>query len=444
MAIQLGPRTRRVLRILGFVLLGLVTFVFALQLTFPYHRVKDKIIEALSAKYQVTISDVERGIIPGRMYFKNVRLESRPEKAGDDVNSFFIKELEVDLGILALIKGTASVDIDASIGDGHLRGNISISKTLTSIDLEGVDLPSKSLPIKEGIGLPLDGKIAFKFALDLPNEKGKSGGKLVPNWQKAEGAIVFECPGGCTIGDGKTKLKPKLKNARSQAFANDGIEFGKVNVESMLVKVAIKGGKMTLTDFDTKSKDGELKVDFEATLAPSFTDSMVAGCLRFKGSEELSKREPKTHAAISTTGANLGPDGLFHIRLDGKFKDMKRLAQNCGPALKNVNMDDPGGTSGDSRPNLTVQPPDESLKAGTPPITPPPAITPPIDAPPEPTPSPTPAQPTDKQPMEKQPTDKQLGPDGAPLQGTPAGSGSGPVGEPVGSGSAVVDDRPSH
>ncbi len=429
MALHLGPRARLALRIVGFTLLGLVTFVFALQLTFPYHRVKDKIIEALSAKYQVTIGDVERGIIPGRMYFKSVRLESRPEKAGDAVNSFYISELEVDLGLLALIKGTASVDIDATIGPGHLKGNISISQDMTSIDLEGTDLPSGSLPIKEGIGLPMSGKIAFKFALDLPNEKSKTG-KAAPNWQKAEGNMVFECPSGCTIGDGKTKLKPKLKNARSQAFANDGIEFGKVNVDSMLVKVSIKDGKMTLTEFDTKSQDGQLKVDFEATLAPSFSDSMVAGCLRFKGSEVLAKREPKTHAAISTTGANLGPDDLFHIRLDGKFKDMKRLAQNCGPALKNINMDNPGGHGGDSRPNLTVQPPDDTLKSGAanPPPPPTPTVTPPVDAAAEPTPTPT------------QPINQPLGVDGAQLHNNgSAGSAATPPGEPVGSGSATTE-----
>ncbi len=429
--IQLGRRARLALRIVGFILLGLVTFVFALQLTFPYHRVKDKIIEALSSKYQVTIGDVERGIMPGRMYFKSVRLESRPEKAGDAVNSFYISELEVDLGLLALIGGKASVDIDATIGPGHLKGNISISKGATSLDLEGSDLPSASLPIKEGIGLPMSGKIAFKFALDLPNEKSKTG-RSAPNWQKATGNMLFECPSGCTIGDGKTKIKPKLKNARSQAFANDGIEFGKVNVDSMLVKVAIKDGKMTLTEFDTKSQDGQLKIDFEATLAPSFTDSMVAGCLRCKGSETLSKREPKTHAAISTTGANLGPDDLFHIRLDGKFKDMKRLAQNCGPALKNINMDNPGGNAGDSRPNLTVQPPDDTLKGGsaTPTPTPTPAITPPIDAAPEPTPTP--------------PTNQPLGADGAQLNTGSAGSAATPPGEPVGSGSASSDEKPSH
>ena len=205
----------------------------------------------------------------------------------------------------------------------------------------------------------------------------------------------------------------------------------------MLAKVTIKEGRLELTQFETKSTDGELHVDFEATLAPSFTDSMVAGCLRFKGSEVLSKREPKTHAAISTTGAALGPDNLFHIRLDGKFKDMKRLAQNCGPALKGVNMDNPGGTGMDSRPNLTVQPPDETLTKPASPPTMPTITPPPADAAPDPTPTPTPTMPADKQ---------QLGIDGAQLHnsGSAGGSGANPLGEPVGSGSAVVDDKPSH
>lgn len=416
MAIHLGPRARRVLRYVGFTVLAIVTFVFALQLTFPYNRVKDKIVEALSSKYEVTIGDVERGIMPGRMYFKAVTLRSRPEKADDAVNTFYIERLEVDLGLLALIKGAASVDIDAKIGPGHLTGNIAISPTLTSIDLVGSDLPSAMLPMREGIGLPMSGKIGFAFKLDLPNEKSKSG-KSAPNWQKAEGAFAFDCLTGCTIGDGKTKLKPKLKNARSQAFASDGIEFGKVNVDSMVARVSIKGGRMELTKFDAKSQDGKLEIDFEATLAPVFSDSMVAGCLRFHGSESLQKREPKTAAAISTTGANLGPDGLFHIRLDGKFRDMKRLAQNCGPAVNNVQMDNPGGGGGgDSRPNLTVQPADETLKATPPPAAP---VTPTIDAGTEAPPTPT---------VNTVP----INPEGA--QGSAAGAGSAvptPTGEPL-------------
>jgi type II secretion system protein N len=378
MAFHLGNRARLALRYIGFVVLGLVTFVFALQLTFPYGRVKDKIVDALSEKYDVTIGSVDRGIIPGRMFFNAVSLRTRPAKSDEVATTFYIDKLEVDLGIVALIRGVAQVNIDAKIATGHLKGKIAISKGATEIDLEGVDLPSASLPMRDAIGLPLSGKIEFSFDLNLPNEKNKAG-KVAPDWSKAEGAVSFECPSGCVFGDGKTKLKPKLKNARSAAFASDGIEFGKVNVDTMVARVTIKDGQLELTKFETKSADGELQVEYSMTLAPEFGESMVAGCLRFKGSEVLQKREPKTHAAISTTGAQLGPDNLFHIRLDGKFKDMRRLAQTCGPTTKG-NMDDPGGTAntGGHRPNLTVQPEDQvrPTMASPPPIPPPPPMAP--------------------------------------------------------------------
>jgi type II secretion system protein N len=352
---NLGPRGRKLVRYGGFALLGLITFVFAFQLSFPFGRVKDKVIEALSEKYEVTIGDVERGLIPGRMYFKAVSLRTRPTKASDVATTFYIEQLEVDVGLLALLRSTIAVKLDAKIGPGHIKGKIGLSKDGTSIDMVGEDLPSASLPVREALGLPMSGKLRFAFDLELPNDKAKSG-KVAPNWAKAEGSAELACPSGCTIGDGKTKLKVNVKNQRQQAFAEGGIDFGKVNIDTLFVNVEIKRGKLDITKFEAKSPDGELHVDFDLTLNQDLNSSLVAGCLRFKGSEALLKREPKTHAALSTTGALLGPDNLFHIKLDGPLREMARRPLACGPAV-NTAMDNPGGTPGTpARPNLTVAP----------------------------------------------------------------------------------------
>jgi type II secretion system protein N len=388
---HLGRKTKIALKSVGFLLLALVTFVFALQLTFPYHRVKDRIVDALSTKYDVTIGDVERGIVPGRVYFKAVTLRTRPTKAEEIPSVLYIEKLEVDMGILALLSSTAKINIDAKIATGHIRGSISLSKKRTVVDISGIDVPAGNLPMKEIIGLPMSGKLELDFSLDLPIDKLKNG-KTGPDWTAAKGEITFECPSGCTFGDGKTKLKPKLNNARNQAFAGEGIEFGKINVDSMLAHVKIADSKLELDKFETKSQDGELHVDFALELAQEFGDSEVTGCLRFKGSDALQKREPKTYAALTTTGASIGPDGLFHIKLSNNFKTMKRLAQFCGPAVRSANMDNPGGTAGNSRPSITVQPADESLKGGSAaPVNPPPPAAPPPDAAVTPTPTPTPS-----------------------------------------------------
>ncbi len=390
---RLGPRTRKVLRYVGYAFLAIVVFVFALQMSFPYGRVKEKIIESMSEKYDVTIGSVERGWMPGRVYFHNFQIRPRPSKPGETVTPLFINKLEVDVGILSLIGGNISVDFDATLGDkrvgfGNLEGSIKIASfgrgTITA-SVEGNSLPGDALPMRSLLGLPLTGKLQFSVDTTLPVEKSKLG-KTSINWQKATGSLSLTCPKGCTFGDGTTKLKPLLKNTRNQVMVGEGIDFGKVTMDTLVAKATMKKGKLTLDKFDTTSKDGTLKIDYTMTLEKEFGESMVAGCLRFKGSDDLLRREPKTHAAISTTGAELRSDGLFHIRLTDRFKDMKRLNQECGP---NTNSNGNGEDFNRSnRPSITVQPETpgsgangESPKPTMPTMPAPPPATPPEVAP---------------------------------------------------------------
>jgi hypothetical protein len=222
------------------------------------------------------------------------------------------------------------------------------------------------------IGLPITGKIDFDVALDLPSEKGK--GRPYANWPKAEGSFQLACPSGCTFGDGKTKLKPLVKNSSQQAMVGEGIDFGEVNIDSLLARAEIKNGKLEVTKFDAKSKDGELHIDFAMTLDKELNNSVVAGCLRFKGSKTLEDREPKTFAALQTTGAELRSDGLFHIRLTDRLSMMKRLNQECGPNIKSIGNGENFGTP-TQPPHLTVMP--EQRKPVVPPIQTPPSEPPP-------------------------------------------------------------------
>ena len=385
--VNLGPRARKIVRYAGFTLLALIVFVIALQLSFPYDRVKDKLIEAAADKYEITIGKVERGIMPGRVYFKAVSIRTRQTKPDEVVNTFYIDKLELDVGIMSLLGGTIRLDFDATIGRGDISGRIAVGKFGKgdiSAHVDGNALPADALPMRALLGLPMSGKLEFGVAMNLPMEKSKLG-KSGINWQKVKGTINLSCPTGCTFGDGKTKLKPIVKNTRNQAMVGDGIDFGKVNLDKLVAKVTINKGVLKLERFDAPSKDGEVHVDYEMKLEKNFDESMVTGCLRFKGSDDLMRREPKTHAALSTTGAELRSDGLFHIRLTDRFKDMKRLNQECGPNASPGGSDNGRGDRG-GRPNLTVMP-DEAAKpvgSGTTTTAPPP---------PTPTPEPPPAVP---------------------------------------------------
>lgn len=404
-----GPRVQKALRIAGFVVFGFLAFVFALQLTFPYHRVKDQVEHALADKYDVSIGGVERGIIPGRMYLTSVRLVTRPSPADQArvdaiadkeerekqqaqiVSSLFIKRLEVDVGFLPLLRGVIAVKLDAEVGSGRIHGKIQLAKgglfalfkpgplTRVVVDLSGENLPAVSLPMREALGLPMTGKLGFDVELDLPSEKAKTG-KVATNWEKATGEIAFTCGAGCGFGPGK--LKTKVKNARSQAFMGDGVDIGHIEVDSLVARIEIAKGMMEIKKWDAKSADGELYIDLAITLAPTFGESSVDGCLRFAGSEVLRKREPNTHTALTTTGADRNPqDNLFHIKLSGKFKELLRQRAYCGPDVAKLADDSAGGAP---RPNLTVQPDDPVHKPATtfsPPPPPPPAEPPPPEPP---------------------------------------------------------------
>ena len=352
--INLSPTTRKILRYVAIALVGPITFVFALQLTLPVDRAKDKLIEALSPSYDVSIGSVERGIMPGRIYLHSVSLRTRPSKPDEQPTTLFIDRLEVDVGLLALLRGNLSIDFDARLEpnnrDARLAGNVTLAgfgKKSISVRAGGKDVPGGDLPLRGLIGLPMTGKLDIDVELDLPFEP--RAGKNSPNWQKAEGSFDFGCPSGCTFGDGKTKLKPILKNKTQQVMVADGIDFGKVDMDSLEAHAEFKSGSFQVTKFESSSKDGEVHVDYAMKLEPDIMDSMVTGCLRFKGSDALLKRDRKTYDAINLSGAERREDSFFHITLTDKLREMKRLNQECGP---NVHHAAPEPTT----PHVTVRP----------------------------------------------------------------------------------------
>lgn len=78
-----------------------------------------------------------------------------------------------------------------------------------------------------------------------------------------------------------------------------------------------------------ESKDLTLAVKLDIDLATELADSLLDGCVRFKASPSLEQRDPKTAAAINTTGALRGPDGLFSIKVGGHVGQRKLMGQAC-------------------------------------------------------------------------------------------------------------------
>ncbi|MEM9491986.1 MAG: type II secretion system protein GspN, partial [Myxococcota bacterium] len=245
---QLTQKQKRLLRWVGLPLLALIVFVFTVHLTFPYERVKDRAVAALADRYEVKVAAVKRTFLPGGLIFEGVSLTPRQPaaaapKADDDNDQqdtvpLYIDSLRIDLGLLAAIRGRADVDILAELGGGAIEGNVQLSKLAVSADFSTEALPLETLPgVGSAVGgLPMTGGLDLDLAVDLPEGR----------WDKANGEITLRCP-GCTVGDGKTKIKPKTRPGararRSMLFAKEGLTVPKLDLGEMSGKIVITDGR---------------------------------------------------------------------------------------------------------------------------------------------------------------------------------------------------------
>jgi type II secretion system protein N len=379
---SLGSRLARLARLAGLALLALTSFAFALQRAFPYDRIRDAIIRAAAEQgYDAQIGDVEPGIIPARVVFRSVMLRSRPTRPGDTATMLYIDRAELDVGLLSALRGGYSGEFDLQVGSGRLRGRGAYSsQDGLSVHLVGDDLPAASVPLRGLVGLPMTGKLHVALDAAIPNTTSRTGRTaldLSTGLRKGEASAELACPAGCAVGDGTSRLKLTTSNARQQEFLDQGggIEFGKINLDSFVARAELRGGKLELTRFEIRSGDGELRVAASLALDEDLASSKLTGCLQFHGSEALRKREPKTDAAISTIGP-LGPDGLFHVKLEGALRTLRPIGAACS-----AGADGAGETPGGARPSLTAPQPARPPGPRTVGL-PPPAVAAPPVAPP--------------------------------------------------------------
>jgi len=350
---EIGPRARKALKIAGYVLAGLIAFVYAFHLTFPYDRLKDKGVEALSSSYDVSVGGVERGWLPGDFSLTRVQLRTRPEKAGDVPKVIFIDRLDVDIGVLSVITGGVDVEIDAEMGPGRISGEITLAKGRLHADLSSRNLPLSDVPGLAGIiGMPMGGRGNVTARLDLPKN----------DWSLATGRLAITCP-GCTIGGEGAFFKPRT-TTRTGAFVGEGVEVPLIAITNLEADWSISGGKIVTNKFVFDSPHLAVELDFEATMEKELKNARVGNaCLRYRGSDELKKLDDgKFYNALELTGGPLGGDGMRHLKLVGTLGKFKALGKECGggdggePDPVSGDPRDRGGDRDRARPNLNAIP----------------------------------------------------------------------------------------
>ncbi len=279
-------------------------FVFA-SWTFPYDKLKQRIVAGFNAQQRAGTAQQELQIDEMSGYWlsgvkmKGVRLLSAPTEPGKPPQKIAIDEASVRYAILPGIFGSTDLGFDVLAFGGeasgsydvHGKGDKSLDLTLEAIDLGQLD------PLVQLLGVPIKGKLGGTVRLTMPEGKAS----------KASGAVSLEAK-DVSVGDGKAKIKGALA-------------LPKLDVGTLSISAEAKDGILKITKLAAGGKDVEVQGDVRVTLRDTPSESLCDGQVRFKINDAYRNKSDITKSLFGTPGSNA--PALFELA-DPKVKQSKR------------------------------------------------------------------------------------------------------------------------
>jgi type II secretion system protein N len=345
----LGARARLVLKLVGYPLFGLLSFLVCFYITFPYERLRLVIEDHLAASGEmevrigevgpspllgVTLTDVRVTLTPrARPTYSPVGLQASGGDAAAPARKekparLWIEELSVNTGLFALIQGAIDVDFSLRGLGGEVSGSYTASKAAgwsLELEVEGVKLDDVP-QVAEAVGLPVQGRLSGKVELIVPLNR----------WSEASGLIELS-GADCVIGDGKAMLK-----IPGNPMLAMGVTLPRVRIGTIEGRVGVTKGVATVERMTARSPDIDMAMDATVNLREPVAFSMVQGYLRFKLSPTLKQRDAKFELVENGMSNARRADGYFGLRLTGSLKRLQPIPSAVEPST--------GGRRGLGRP----------------------------------------------------------------------------------------------
>lgn len=296
-------RIKKVAPWIGFPLFYLVCLVLFASWTFPYEKLKERIVLAYNKQQRDSGGNQELRIEELSSYrltgadAKGVRLVTASTEPGKPPSELKIDEVRCRLSLLPLIlfNKDVSCKADAFGGTVNLDYGDHGKEQKIDADIDGVDLALAD-PIKDFIGVPVEGKLSGELKLVVPESK----------LSKANGSLSLEAK-DVAVGDGKAKLKGALALPRMQV--------GTLNVSG-----EAKEGVVRLSKLAAGGKDLELQGDGRIQLREVPGESLCDVNVRFKVNDNYRTKNDITKSLFGAPGSTM--PALFD--LDPKVKQSKR------------------------------------------------------------------------------------------------------------------------
>jgi type II secretion system protein N len=298
---------------LGFGAFYLFCLLLFATLTFPYDKLKERIVASFNAeqpagtgRWELQIEEMHGYWFSG-LRAKGIHLLSMPTEAGAAPSRIDIDEATARYGLLSKLVGNSSIGFRIYAFGGETTGSYSVHGKDKSIDvaIDAVDIGEVG-PLVGLLGVPLKGKLAGTVLLEMPEGKASKG----------SGAVSLSLK-DVAVGDGKAKLKGALALPR-------------IDVGTVTFSGDAKDGTLKVTKLAAGGKDLELQGEGRIAMREQAMDSLADLQVRFKINDGYRNKSDLTKSLFGAPGSPM--PALFE--LDPKVKQSKRPDGSYGWALR--------------------------------------------------------------------------------------------------------------
>ena len=311
-------RLKRIAPKVGYPIFYLFCLVVFLSWTFPYEKLKERIVTTFNAQQRTSsspqelqIEELDSSWLTG-VKAKGVKLiapSADPTKPPTEIK---IDEASARISLLGLLIGNKDVSFRLEAFGGVVKGVFEDSGKERNIELtfDDVDM-SKIDAIAANVGFPLEGKLVGTLKLQLPEGKASKG----------NGTVALEIKdmyaGNAKELTVKTPLGP--------------FTLPRLKVGNFAVTGDAKDGILKITKVGASGGDVDVNGDGRVQLREVATDAHLEVNLKFKINDGYRNKNEKTKMLFGAPGAKEKPmlemdprmakskssDGYYGLRIGG-------------------------------------------------------------------------------------------------------------------------------
>lgn len=336
---------KRILPKLGYPLFYLFCLLIFISWTFPYEKLKDRIVTQFNVQQaksrnpqELQIDELDSSFITG-VKAKGVRIISPPAEPGKSPSVISIDEARARISLLSLLVGNKSISFKVEAFDGVIKGDFydSGKQRELEINFDSVDVARIDI-IAANIGFPLDGKLNGSIKLSMPEGKAS----------KANGSIDLEVK---EMNAGNTKELP-IKLPTGGTFKLPRLKVGSFNING-----EAKDGVLKLTKIAAQGGDVDVAGDGRVQLREIANEAHLDVHLKFKINDNYRKKNDVTKSLFGEPGSKSpalidldpkmskakGSDGFYSLRVGGTLgkPDVKPSAAGSTPSTPGTKTPEP-------------------------------------------------------------------------------------------------------